>query len=99
MLDSNIKLICKYNPALDLRCINNIAVAMCGMDILFQIANFTTEFKNSAEIQLLNQNLEAYIKSHQDITHTEDCFEKFMAIFLILVKSDRIEYGSEYVLM
>lgn len=97
MLDSNIKLICKYNPALNLRCINNIAVAMCGMDILFQIANFTTEFKNSAEIQLLNQNLEAYIKSHQDITHTEDCFEKFMAIFLILVKSDRIEYGSEYV--
>ncbi len=97
MLDSNIKIIRKHNPSLDLRCINNIAIAMCGMDILFQIANFNPEFKNSEEIQLLNKNLETYIKSHQDITHTEDCFEKFMAIFLTLAKSDKIEYGSEYV--
>lgn len=97
MLQNNIKFVLKFNPALDLRCVNNIAIAMCGIDILFQIANFSANFKKSEDLKALNMNLESYIKSYQDITHTEDCFEKFMAIFLNLAKSNKIQYGSEYV--
>lgn len=97
MLDNNTKIVLKHNSNLDLRCVNNIAIAMSGMDILYQIANFSKDFKGGKEIQTLKQNLESYIKSYQDITHTEDCFEKFMAIFLILAKSNKIQYGSEYV--
>ena len=97
MLDNNTKIVLKNNSNLDLRCVNNIAIAMCGMDILYQVANFSKDFKGGKEIQTLNQSLESYIKSYQDITHTEDCFEKFMAIFLILAKSNKIQYGSEYV--
>ena len=96
-LQNNIKFVLKFNSALDLRCVNNIAVAMCGIDILFQIANFSADFKKSEDLKALNMNLESYIKSYQDITHTEDCFEKFMAIFLNLAKSNKIQYGSEYV--
>lgn len=97
MLDNNTKIVLKHNSNLDLRCVNNIAIAMSGMDILYQVANFSKDFKGGKEIQTLKQNLESYIKSYQDITHTEDCFEKFMAIFLILAKSNKIQYGSEYV--
>lgn len=97
MLDNNTKIVLKHNSNLDLRCVNNIAIAMCGMDILYHVANFSKDFKGGKEIQTLNKNLESYIKSYQDITHTEDCFEKFMAIFLILAKSNKIQYGSEYV--
>lgn len=97
MLDNNTKIVLKHNANLDLRCVNNIAIAMCGMDILHHVANFSKDFKEGKEIQTLKQNLESYIKSYQDITHTEDCFEKFMAIFLILAKSNKIQYGSEYV--
>ena len=96
-LNKNTKIVLKNNSNLDLRCVNNIAIAMCGMDILYKVANFSKDFKSGKEIQILNQNLENYIKSYQDITHTEDCFEKFMAIFLILAKSNKIQYGSEYV--
>lgn len=80
-LNKNTKIVLKNNSNLDLRCVNNIAIAMCGMDILYKVANFSKDFKSGKEIQILNQNLENYIKSYQDITHTEDCFEKFMAIF------------------
>ena len=97
MLDNNTKIVLKNNSNLDLRCVNNIAIAMCGMDILYQVANFSKDFKGGKEIQTLNQSLESYIKSYQDITHTEDCFEKFMAIFLILARSNKIQYGSEYI--
>ncbi len=92
------KIVRKFNPNLDLRCVNNIAIAMLGMDYLFQIAEFDEEFKQSDEIKLLNQNLEIYIKAHQDITHTEDCFEKFIQIFYMLAKSGILKHGVDYVL-
>jgi len=96
-LKSKCKIIQKFNPNLDLRCVNNIGIAMLGMDYLFQVAEFDIEFIESKEIKLLNQNLEKYVKSHQDLTHTEDCFEKFMQIFLNLAKSDKIKFCSEYI--
>ena len=70
---------------------------MLGMDYLFQVAEFDKEFKEGEEVKLLNRNLEKYIKSHQDITHTENCFEKFMQIFLNLAKSNKINFCSEYI--
>ena len=90
-------IILKHNPTLDLRCVNNIAIAMVGMDYLYQLAGFDEKFLQSDEIKLQHKNLEDYIKSHQDLTHTEDCFEKFLRIFLTLAKSNKIQYGSEYV--
>lgn len=97
-LNARIKYIRQLNPNLDLRCINNIAIAMLGMDYLFQVADFDKEFKEREEVKLLNQNLEKYIKSHQDLTHTDDCFEKFMQIFYMLVKNGTLKHGVDYVL-
>lgn len=96
-LQQKVKIIQKFNPALDLRCVNNIAIAMVGIDYLYQIAGFDKNFLQSNEIKLLHKNLENYVKSHQDMTHTEDCFEKFLRIFLVLATSNKIKYGSEYV--
>lgn len=96
-LNARIKSIRQLNPNLDLRCVNNIAIAMLGMDYLFQVAEFDKEFAEGEEVKLLNQNLEKYIKSYQDLTHTEDCFEKFMQIFLNLAKSNKINFCSEYI--
>ena len=97
-LKNKCKLVQGFNPNLDLRCINNIAIAMLGMDYLFQVAEFDKEFKEGEEVKLLNQNLEKYIKSHQDLTHTDDCFEKFMQIFYMLVKNGALKHGVDYVL-
>ena len=96
-LKKKCKIILKLNSTLDLRCVNNIAIAMVGMDYLYQLAGFDEKFLQSDEIKLLHKNLENYVKSHQDMTHTEDCFEKFLRIFLTLAKSNKIQYGSEYI--
>ena len=97
-LKNKCKIVQGLNSNLDLRCINNIAIAMLGMDYLFQVAEFDKEFKEGEEVKLLNQNLEKYIKSHQDLTHTDDCFEKFMQIFYMLVKNGTLKHGIDYVL-
>lgn len=96
-LKNKCKIIQEFNPNLDLRCVNNIAIAMLGMDYLYQLADFNVEFKEGEEVKILNQNLEKYVKSHQMIIHTEDCFEKFMQIFLNLAKSDKIKFCGEYI--
>ena len=96
-LRANIKIIQNQNPKLDLRCVNNIAIAMVGTDLLFTAANFDKDYLQSDEIKLFQSNLENYTKAYQDMTHTEDVFEKFLRIFLVLAKSGRIQYGSEYV--
>lgn len=96
-LRANIKIIQNQNPKLDLRCVNNIAIAMVGTDLLFTAANFDKDYLQSDEIKLFQSNLENYTKAYQDMTHTEDVFEKFLRIFLLLAKSGRIQYGSEYV--
>ena len=67
------------------------------MDYLLQVADFNVEFKEGEEVKILSQNLEKYVKSHQAIIHTEDCFEKFMQIFLNLAKSDKIKFCGEYI--
>ena len=92
-----IKRVCKLNPTLDLRFVNNVAIAMLGMDYLYYLANFDASFRQSEELKVLLANIENYVKSLQDLTHTEDVFEKFLRIFLPLAKSGRIQYGSEYV--
>lgn len=97
-IDSKITVIQKLNSNLDLRCINNLAIAMLGMDYLYQIAGFDNEYSKSNEMLTLNQNLENYVKSHQDMIHTEDCFEKFMQIFYMLAKNRTIKHGVDYVL-
>lgn len=96
-LKNKCKIIQEFNPNLDLRCVNNIAIAMLGMDYLLQVADFNVEFKEGEEVKILSQNLEKYVKSHQAIIHTEDCFEKFMQIFLNLAKSDKIKFCGEYI--
>lgn len=96
-LRANIKIIQMQNSKLDLRCANNIAIAMVGTDLLFTAANFDKDYLQSDEIKLFRLNLENYTKAYQDMTHTEDVFEKFLRIFLLLAKSGRIQYGSEYV--
>lgn len=96
-LKNKCKIIQEFNPNLDLRCVNNIAIAMLGMDYLLQVADFNVEFKEGEEVKILSQNLEKYVKSHQAIIHTEDCFEKFMRIFLNLAKSDKIKFCGEYI--
>ena len=93
---ANVETVQKHNPSIDLRCANNIAIAMVGMDLVFTAAKFNEDYLNSDEIMLLYSNLEDYIKSYKDLTHTEDVFEKFLHIFLLLAKSGRIQYGSEY---
>ena len=70
---------------------------MVGTDLLFTAANFDKDYLQSDEIKLFRLNLENYTKAYQDMTHTEDVFEKFLRIFLLLAKSGRIQYGSEYV--
>lgn len=96
-LRANIKIIQNQNPKLDLRCVNNIAIAMVGIDLLFTAANFDKDYLQSDEIKLFRLNLENYTKAYQDMTHTEDVFEKFLRIFLLLAKSGKIQYGSECV--
>ena len=96
-LKNKCKIIQNLNSNLDLRSVNNIAIAMLGMDYLFQIADFDKEFKESESVKLLKQNLEQYLKNHTDMIHTENCFEKFMQIFLTLAKTDKIKFGSEYI--
>lgn len=97
-LKNKCEIINKLNPNLDLRCVNNIAIAMLGIDYLFQIAEFDKEFIESEVVKLLNQNLEEYLKNHNDMIHTEDCFEKFMQIFFMLAKSRVLRNGIDYVL-
>lgn len=97
-LENKKKIIQNFNPNLDLRCVNNIAIAMLGMDYLFQAAKFDKEFQNSEEIKLIQQNLEIYIKTHQEIISTEDCFDKFMQIFYQLAKCRVIKHGIDYIL-
>ena len=90
-LRANIKIIQNQNPKLDLRCVNNIAIAMVGTDLLFTAANFDKDYLQSDEIKLFQSNLENYTKAYQDMTHTEDVFEKFLRIFLLLAKSGKIQ--------
>lgn len=97
-LKNKCEIIQNLNSNLDLRSVNNIAIAMLGMDYLFQIAEFDKEFNKSKEVILLNQNLEQYLKNHTDMIHTEDCFEKFMQIFYMLAKSRALKNGIDYVL-
>lgn len=97
-LKNKCKIIQEFNPNLDLRCVNNIAIAMLGMDYLYQLADFNVEFKEGEEVKILNQNLINYIKSYEDIVHTDDCFDKFIQIFYMLAKNRVLKHGIDYML-
>lgn len=97
-LKNKCKFIQEFNPNLDLRCVNNIAIAMLGMDYIYQLADFNVEFKEGEEVKILNQNLINYIKSYEDIVHTDDCFDKFIQIFYMLAKNRVLKHGIDYIL-
>lgn len=95
--DKNVHSIKNIYLDVDSRCVNNIAIAKLGMDLLFKVAGFNEDFYESDECKTLNENFEKYVKSYDTTVHTQDCFEKFLDIFLILAKQNKINYGDEYV--
>lgn len=90
----NIKDIC---GDIDLRCVNNMAIAKLGMDLLFKVADFDSDFFEGPEYKLLEENFAQYILTYETSVHTQDCFDKFLEIFLVLVKQGKLNYGREYI--
>lgn len=82
---------------IDLRSVNNIAIAKLGMDLLLRVVGFNKDFYESEEYKILDENFSAYVKSYKTAVHTQDCFEKFLEIFLLLAKQNKINYGDEYI--
>ncbi len=97
LFDKNVKSIKEIYSGIDLRCANNIAIAKLGMDLLFIVADFNQNFYESEEYKTLEENFTQYIRAYESTVHTQDCFEKFLEIFLILAKQNKISYGNEYV--
>lgn len=95
--DRIVKAIKEIQPDIDLRCVNNIAIAKLGMDLLFKVADFAENFYEGEQYKTLIANFANYIKSYETAVSTQDCFEKFLEIFLILAKQNKINYGNEYV--
>jgi len=95
--DIIVKAIKEIQPDIDLRCVNNIAIAKLGMDLLFKVAGFAESFYEGVQYKTLIANFANYIKSYETAVSTQDCFEKFLEIFLVLAKQNKINYGNEYV--
>jgi len=82
--------------SIDTRSRKNIAVAMTGIDLLFEVANLNKE-KCGKDIQQMQANLIEYLKSYAEVTETKDHFLTFMEILTEMFKQSKLILNQDYI--
>lgn len=96
--DKKIELIDKKSKTLsiDTRSRKNIAVAMTGIDLLFNIANLNKE-NCSNDIQQMQENLVEYLVHYAEVTETKDHFLTFMEILTEMFRQSKLNSNQDYI--
>ena len=96
--DKKIELINLESKTLniDTRSRKNIAVAMTGIDLLFETANLDKD-KCGSDIQQMQANLIEYLHSYAEVTETKDHFLTFMEILTEMFKQSKLTPNQDYV--
>ena len=81
---------------IDTRSMKNLAVAMSGIDLLFEIANLDTE-NCSDDIKEMQDNLNEYLAHYAEVTATQDHFLNFLEILVELFKQSRLNKDQDYI--
>lgn len=81
---------------IDPRSMRNIAVAMSGIDLLFNVANLEKE-NCGQDVQEMQANLSEYLKRYAEITSTKDHFLTFMEILTELFKQSKLIMNKDYI--
>lgn len=80
---------------IDTRSKKNLAVAMTGIDLLFEISNIDIE-KADDNIKKFKENQIEFLKSYAKMIETKDHFITFMEILTQLFKQEKLIAGQEY---
>lgn len=100
LIELNMKKVEQVNMSsdtlgIDPRSLRNIAVAMSGIDLLFNTANLDKE-KCGQDVQEMQANLSEYLKHYAEITSTKDHFLTFMEILTELFKQSKLIMNKDY---
>ena len=80
---------------IDTRSKKNLAVAMTGIDLLFEISNIDIK-KADDNIKKMLENQKEFLKSYAKMIETKDHFLTFMEILTELFKQEKLLVGQEY---
>ncbi len=80
---------------IDTRSKKNLAVAMTGMNLLFNMSNLDLE-KADDNIKKMLENQTEFLKSYAKLIETKDHFLTFMEILAELFKQDKLNPGHDY---
>lgn len=82
--------------SIDTRSRKNIAVAITGIDLLFNTANLNKE-KCENNIQQMQTNLVEYLEHYAEITETKDHFLTFMEILTEMFRQSKLTPNQDYI--
>lgn len=79
----------KLNPNLKIRCINNIAIAYTGYQILLNIAD-------EAQPKAVTKNFEQFVKNYDEALKVASPWDEFIASLPILARNNAIVHNRDY---